>query len=76
MEIDNQVDEYLHYIKKNDQQIITIFTKSDKLKQNELAKLKQKYPHSIFVSNLKKRGIEQANQTIYNILFGKTYENI
>ena len=76
LEIDNQVDEYLHYIKKNDQQIITIFTKSDKLKQNELAKLKQKYPHSIFVSNLKKRGIEQANQTIYNILFGKTYENI
>ncbi len=76
LEIDNQVDEYLHYIKKNDQQIITIFTKSDKLKQNELAKLKQKYPHSIFVSNLKKRGIKQANQTIYNILFGKTYENI
>ena len=70
LEIDNQVDEYLDFIKKDDQQLITIFTKSDKLKQNELAKLKQKYPSAIFISNLKKRGIKEANDAIYKVLFG------
>ncbi len=70
LEIDNQVYEYLNFIKKADQQILTIFTKSDKLKQNELAKLKKEYPESIFVSNLKKRGIKEANDKIYSTLFG------
>ena len=70
LEIDNQVYEYLNHIKKPDQNILTIFTKSDKLKQNELAKLKKEYPDSIFVSNLKKRGIKEANEKIYKILFG------
>jgi len=50
LELDNQVNEYLHYIKNRDQQILTIFTKSDKLKQNELAKLKREFPNSIFLS--------------------------
>jgi len=71
LEIDNQVYEYLEFIKKPDQQILTIFTKSDKLKQNELAKLKKEYPDAIFVSNLKKRGIKEANEKIYSILFGE-----
>ena len=71
LEIDNQVEEYLNYIKKADQQILTIFTKSDKLKQNELAKLKKEYPNSIFVSNLKNRGIKEANDKIYSVLFGE-----
>ena len=70
LDIDNQVEEYLNYIKKADQQIVTIFTKSDKLKQNELAKMKQKYPDAIFVSNLKNRGIKEANDKIYSVLFG------
>ena len=70
LDIDNQVEEYLQYIRKADQEIITIFTKSDKLKQNELAKMKQKYPNAIFVSNLKNRGIKEANDKIYSVLFG------
>jgi len=70
LEIDNQVDEYLNYIKRADQKILTIFTKSDKLKQKELAKLKKEFPNAIFVSNLKKRGIQEANNKIYSILFG------
>ena len=71
LDIDNQVEEYLKYIKKADQQILTIFTKSDKLKQNELAKLKKEYPNSIFISNLKNRGIKEANDKIYSVLFGE-----
>ena len=70
LEIDNQVQDYLEYIKKPDQKILTIFTKSDKLKQKELAKLKKDYPEAIFVSNLKKRGIKESNEKIYSILFG------
>jgi len=70
LEIDNQVEEYLNYIKKADQQVLTIFTKSDKLKQNELAKLKREYPTAIFISNLKNRGIKEANDAIYSVLFG------
>jgi len=70
LEIDDQVYKYLNFIKKADQQILTIFTKSDKLKQNELVKLKKEYPNAIFVSNLKKRGIKEANDKIYSVLFG------
>ena len=70
LQIDNQVLDYLEYIKKNDQQIITIFTKSDKLNQKELSKLKTKYPDALFISNLKKRGIDKANELIYKTLFG------
>ena len=70
LQIDNQVLDYLKYIQKNDQQIITIFTKSDKLNQKELSKLKTKYPDALFISNLKKRGIDKANELIYKTLFG------
>jgi len=70
LEIDNQVLEYLNYIKKADQKIVTIFTKIDKLNQKEQNKLKQKFPESIFISNLKKRGIDKANNLIYTTLFG------
>ena len=70
LEIDKNVNEYLNYIKKGDQQILTIWTKSDKLKQNQLAKMKKEFSDSIFISNLKKRGIEEANQKIYSLLFG------
>ena len=70
LEIDNQVLDYLEFIKKGDQQIVTIFTKSDKLNQKELSKLKLKYPTAIFISNLKKKGIDDANNMIYKLLFG------
>jgi GTP-binding protein len=41
LEIDEIVDNYLKSFIKPDQQILTIFTKIDKLKQSELAKLKK-----------------------------------
>jgi GTP-binding protein len=69
LEIDNRVDEYLNYIKNGDQKIITIFTKIDKLNQKELSKLKKSYPDAMFVSNLKKRGIDEVNRKIYSLLF-------
>jgi len=70
LEIDNNVDEYLKSFLRKDQQILTVFTKIDKLKQSELAKLKQKYPDALFISNTKKRGIDKVRKKINEILWG------
>jgi len=68
--IDKDVREYLHSIKRADQQIIEIFTKIDKLNQKELSKLKKDFPNALMVSNLKKRGTKEANEAIFHSLFG------
>ena len=74
MQIDENVDNYLKSFLKKDQQILTVFTKIDKLKQSEIAKLKKDYPNSLFVSNVKKRGIAEVKRKINEILWGE-YEN-
>ena len=68
--VDKDVREYLRFIKRDDQKIIEIFTKIDKLNQKELSKLKREFPGAIMVSNLKKRGIQKANEVIFHSLFG------
>lgn len=70
LEIDQNVDEFLRTIKRGDQIIINAFTKIDKLKQNDLQKLKRAYPEGIFISNLKKRGMQDLEQAISEYLFG------
>jgi len=68
--IDKNVDEFLKEHKRGDQIIINAFTKTDKLKQNDLAKLKREYPDGIFISNLKKRGLQALQDKITGYLFG------
>ncbi|GGD38053.1 putative GTP-binding protein EngB [Malaciobacter pacificus] len=68
--IDKNVDEFLGNIKRGDQIIIHAFTKIDKLKQNDLQKLKRAYPDGIFISNLKKRGMIDLQNRITGYLFG------
>lgn len=70
LEIDKNVDEFLKTHKRGDQIIINAFTKIDKLKQNDLQKLKRAYPDGIFVSNLKKRGMDDLQNAITGHLFG------
>ena len=70
LSIDKNVDEFLKDIKRGDQIIVHAFTKTDKLKQNDLAKLKREYPEGIFISNLKKRGIIDLQNKITGYLFG------
>lgn len=70
LDIDKNVDEFLETIKRGDQIILHAFTKIDKLKQNDLAKLKRAYPEGVFISNLKKRGVEQLQNRITEYLFG------
>ena len=68
--IDNNVDEFLREHKRGDQIIINAFTKIDKLKQNDLQKLKRENPDGIFISNLKKRGMIDLQNAITGYLFG------
>ncbi|MGM0519085.1 MAG: ribosome biogenesis GTP-binding protein YihA/YsxC [Campylobacterota bacterium] len=70
LDIDKQVDEFLNTYKRGDQIIINAFTKTDKLKQNDLQKLKRAYPDGIFISNLKKRGMQDLQNVITGHLFG------
>ncbi len=71
MEIDRDVLEYLQSFKRGDQEILQIFTKADKLNQKERTKLKRDFPGSLLVSNLKKSGIQEANEAIFGSLFQK-----
>jgi len=70
LDIDKNVDEFLKTHKRGDQIIINAFTKIDKLKQNDLQKLKRAYPDGIFISNLKKRGMMDLQNAITGHLFG------
>lgn len=75
LEIDQNVDEFLQFIKKPDQIILNAFTKIDKLKQSDLQKLKHKYPSGVFISNLKKRGMDKLEQRIAQYLFSDGMNN-
>ena len=75
LEIDDNVDEYLKSFLRADQKILTVFTKIDKLKQSELAKLKKEFPDALFVSNSKKRGINEVKKAINKILWGEDENN-
>lgn len=70
LDIDKNVDEFLRTIKRGDQIIIQAFTKIDKLKMNDLAKLKREYHEGIFISNLKKKGMIDLQNKITGYLFG------
>ncbi len=69
LEIDVDVDEYLSEILEEDQVLLHVFTKMDKLNQKELGALRKEYPGALMVSNTKKRGIEKLTQVVYSILF-------
>ena len=71
LDIDKSVDEFLHHIKRGDQIIIDVFTKTDKLKQSDLQKLKNRYKDGVFISNLKNKGINILEQKIATYIFGE-----
>jgi len=67
--IDEGVMEYIKSLLRPDQAMVRVFTKSDKLKQNELAKLRKIYPKSHHVSVLGRRGIDTLVHSIGCSLF-------
>ncbi len=71
MKNDLEVEKFLEDIKREDQKIIQIFTKSDKLKQKDISALKKRYPNALLVSNLKQKNIDKAREEIFKGLFFK-----
>jgi GTP-binding protein len=68
LEIDADVDTYLAEILEEDQVLLHVFTKMDKLNQKEMGALRKQYPGALMISNTKKRGIDKLTQVIYDIL--------
>jgi len=69
--IDEETRKFLQSIKKGDQLILEVYTKADKLKQSDIAKIKNKNPDALLVSSLNKRGIEELKKKIVEHIFGK-----
>ena len=66
---DKEVSEFLKSIKRLDQQIFKVFTKTDKLKNSQLAQLKNRFKDGFFISNIKKSGIDTLRDAIGGYLF-------
>ncbi len=68
LEIDASVDNFLQESCREDQYIVQVFTKIDKLNQKELNRLKNAYPNALMISNSKKKGMGQLLHVIYETL--------
>lgn len=68
LDIDTSVSEFLFENIKENQVILQIFTKIDKLNQKEQNALRREFPHALMVSSSKKRGTNKIIQVIYDIL--------
>jgi len=68
LDIDTSVSEFLFENVKENQVILQIFTKIDKLNQKEQSALRREFPNAMTVSSSKKRGTHKINQVIYDIL--------
>jgi GTP-binding protein len=75
LDIDTSVSEFLFDNVKENQYILQIFTKIDKLNQKEQNALRREFPNAMMVSSSKKRGTLKAIQVIYNILEEKDDES-
>jgi len=69
LSIDEGVLEYIGSLLRPDQVLLKVFTKSDKLKQNELATLRKCHPNAHYVSVLKRRGVDGLVNSIGLMLF-------
>ena len=70
LDIDKEVNSYIRSICDDNQQILEVFTKIDKLKQKETAQLNKSFPNALKVSSSKKKGINILTNFIYVDLFG------
>ncbi len=68
LEIDQSVADYLDQVCREDQVIIRVFTKIDKLNQKEQGRLLRDHPGAILVSSAKKRGMHKLISILYNTL--------
>lgn len=69
LQIDKDLESFLHTFLKPDQKILKIYTKCDKLNQSAKASLKKYDKNAILVSTLDKFGINTALESIYESVF-------
>lgn len=75
LDIDVDVSDFLFSNVGEDQHIVQIFTKIDKLNQKEQNALRREFPNALMVSSSKKRGIHKIVDLIYKILNENLDEN-
>ena len=75
MPIDVDVKAYLEQIKRPDQEIVTIYTKADKLNQKGRSALMKADPGALLISNLKRSGIDKATALLFEKLFMRKCED-
>ncbi len=68
LDIDTSVSEFLFDTVRENQVILQIFTKIDKLNQKEQNALRREFPNAMMVSSSKKRGTHKVIKVIYDIL--------
>lgn len=66
--IDREVASFLDSYCNDDQVVMRVFTKIDKLNQKEIGILKRNNPGVLCISSVKKRGISQLIQMIYDFI--------
>ena len=75
LDIDTSVSDFLIENARENQVILQIFTKIDKLNQKEQNALRREFPNAIMVSSSKKRGIKKTIELIYSILKETDHED-
>jgi len=68
LDVDTQVSEFLFEHVRQNQLILQIFTKIDKLNQKEQSALRREFPNAMTVSSSKKKGTHKINKVIHDIL--------
>jgi len=76
LDIDTSVSEFLFDNARENQYILQIFTKIDKLNQKEQNALRKRFPSAMMVSSSKKKGMQKAIKVIYDILHEDEEEKI
>ncbi|MFH0709022.1 MAG: ribosome biogenesis GTP-binding protein YihA/YsxC [Pseudomonadota bacterium] len=72
LEIDASVAQYLSEICTEDQYILQVYTKIDKLNQKELSVLKNRFPDALMISNSKRKGVDKIVSVLYGMLKGSS----
>ena len=75
LDIDTSVSEFLFDNVRENQFILQIFTKIDKLNQKEQSALRREFPNAMMVSSSKKRGTHKIIKVIHDILNESVDEN-
>lgn len=68
LDIDRDVFDFLQNNCNENQYILQIFTKIDKLNQKEQSALRREFPEAMMVSSSKKKGMHKVIKIIYDIL--------